>query len=256
MAGQVRIGRMQKRRYMDSAHGLIALLGSREVAQLDDFGLQSTFGSASVFPSRTKLSSGSVATRRLRPSNRAPSSIANDIWRISPSTLDEACKETLFARMTPVILPRTSTCSPTTVPVTLPCSPTIISGACTSPSISPSIWSIPLLMIFSAVPTIFRSMEITDLVLSTGTRAWGCRPLVRGAGSVSGLAEELRVSIKCPVDADSGLRAITRPTRQSCQDTNARMRAIFRTGCENVTRRSCSRFVGFIVASGSGLTPE
>jgi len=68
--------------------------------------------------SRTATRSDSLRARRLRPSNWAPCSIANDIWWMSPSTCDDAWRATVWPQMTPETVPRTTTCRPATIPVT------------------------------------------------------------------------------------------------------------------------------------------
>jgi len=100
--------------------------------------VQAPVGCPEPRPSTTPRRSSAPFARRLRPSKWAPCSIANDMWWISPSTCDEACKATVCPQMTPETVPRTTICRPATIPVTLPFSPTTTSAACTSPSISPS----------------------------------------------------------------------------------------------------------------------
>jgi hypothetical protein len=56
---------------------------------------QAAAGATVPLPSITATRSPSLLARRLRPSNWAPISIANDIWWISPSTCDEAWSATV-----------------------------------------------------------------------------------------------------------------------------------------------------------------
>src|SRR6185437_13637248 len=100
-----------------------------------------------------------VSTRRLKPSNTAPSSISSETWVMSATTRAVEASVTEVAVICPARLPAITATSTSTVPVMVPPSPSVSRCATTSPLIDPLMCRSPWL---TTSPSIFRSLLRID----------------------------------------------------------------------------------------------
>src|SRR6185437_12494077 len=100
-----------------------------------------------------------VSTRRLKPSNTAPSSISSETWVMSATTRAVLASVTEVAVICPARLPAITATSTSTEPVIVPPSPSVSRCATTSPLIEPLMCRSPWL---TTSPSIFRSLLRID----------------------------------------------------------------------------------------------
>src|SRR5258708_27555756 len=96
-----------------------------------------------------------VSTRRLKPSNTAPSSISSDTWVMSATTRAVLVSVTEVAVICPARFPAITATSTSTAPVMVPPSPSVSRCATTSPLMEPLTCRSPWL---TTSPSIFKSL--------------------------------------------------------------------------------------------------